>query len=172
MRTLKYATEKLLGVHLTADHPVLPFLVMMACSTVNRGRRGVDGRTPYERRYGKPWSGKMARFGEKVHWLPLGQRASRVDSGFRQGIFLGLAEGTGRYYIGLEGQVEIARAVKMMTQGDSVDIELFNAVRGTPWRLDPSQMPRAMGGSGRGACAASCSRGGSSTAASRRSWRT
>jgi len=62
VRTLKYATEKLLGVHLTADHPVLPFLVMMACSTVNRGRRGVDGRTPYERRYGKPWSGNMARF--------------------------------------------------------------------------------------------------------------
>ena len=56
-RTLKYALERLLNLEIGPNHWCLPFLVMYACATINRGRRGVDGRTPYELSYGRAYHG-------------------------------------------------------------------------------------------------------------------
>ena len=64
----------------------MPFLVMHGVACINRGRRDASGKTPYELRYGRPWNGKMAEFGELVMWLPEGKRASRLHSGYRRGI--------------------------------------------------------------------------------------
>ena len=85
----------------------------------------------------------MAEFGELVMWLPEGKRASRLDSGYRRGIFLGLVEGAAAYYVGVKDKVVKARAIKLLTGGERVDRELFHSFRGTPWCLDPEQQSAA-----------------------------
>jgi hypothetical protein len=52
IRVGKYAVENLLGVTLTPTHQCLPFLAESACVSLNRGRRGPEGRTAYELRRG------------------------------------------------------------------------------------------------------------------------
>ena len=111
-RTCKLATEQLLNVQIGPEHQCLPFLVGYACSTMNRGRRGGDGRTAYELRYGKPWKGRIAEFGECVMYLPAGKMArSSTESGYKPGVFYGLVEGRSHYLIGIEGKVIEARAI-------------------------------------------------------------
>ena len=80
-------------------------MVMHGVACLNRGRRDTSGKTPYELRYGRRWNGKMAEFGERVMWLPEGKRASRLDSGYRAGIFLGLVEGAAAYYVGVHEKI-------------------------------------------------------------------
>jgi len=100
VRTIKYATEKFLGVVIDHDHWSLPFICKYAGATMARGRRGPDGKTPYERRFGKKWRAAMVRFGEHVLWLPSGKRDSRLESGYRSGIYLGLDDVTGQHIVG------------------------------------------------------------------------
>jgi len=147
-RTIKHATEQLLNVQISPDHPCLPFLILYACSTVNRGRKGADGRTSYELRFGRPWNGKIAEFAEKVMWLPLGKSASTLDSGYKEGIFLGLVERNNHYFIGLDGKVVLARAFKLLSNDRRRDPDLFNRIRGKPWCLDPAQALPLAGSAG------------------------
>ena len=137
-RTVAAATEQLLQIKLMANVGLLPFLVLYACRTINTGRRGTDGKTAYELRYGKAWRGKWAIFGEKVMWLPVGPRASHLDTGYKEGVFLSVIEGSNNYYIGVPGKVERAKAIKLLDKGQNADKELFLSVRGLPWQLDPS----------------------------------
>ena len=46
------------------DHVVLAWLVLWAVASVNLGRKGVDGKTAYELRAGRPWKRPLAQFGE------------------------------------------------------------------------------------------------------------
>lgn len=52
-RSLAHGVFKLLGVRLDANHKALPWLVQWAAITICIGRRGLDGKTAWERRYGK-----------------------------------------------------------------------------------------------------------------------
>ena len=107
---------------------------------LRRYRRGVvDGKTAYMRRFGKPWNQKMAIFGEKIIYLPVGARPSRLQSDFKFGIFLSLIEGTSHFYVGIRWKIDRARTIKKLPYGDRVDVELFNSIRGTPWKLDPQE---------------------------------
>ena len=137
VRTIVAATQEMLKVTIGAQHACLPFLVMYAASSINRGRRGPDGKTAYELRFGKAWHGKWAQFGEKVMWLPTGKRTSRLDTGYRHGVFLGVIEGSNQYYIGVPGKVVVASALKLLDTGQRADREMFEAVRGLPWQMDP-----------------------------------
>ena len=138
VRTLKFALEQLLNVRIDSSHQCLPFLIMHAAATINRGRRGPDGRTAYELRFGKPWNGKIAEFGEKVMYLGPGSRKSRLDTGYQEGVFFGLNEDQVGYYIGVPGKVTRARAIKLLDESRRRDRELFLAVKGVPWQLDPA----------------------------------
>ena len=69
------------------DWELLAFLVPDACATVNRGRRGADGRTVYELRSGRPWRGRMANFLEVVQYILIHKRASGLAR-YERGISL------------------------------------------------------------------------------------
>ena len=105
--------------------------------SVNLGRRGPDGRTPYELRRGRAWHGRTADLGEIL--LGLGARASRLDSGYSEGVYLGVIPGTSHYFIGLAGRVVPGRAFKRLTETDRRDKLLFESVVGAPWCMGPMQ---------------------------------
>ena len=68
IRVLKSALEAKLGILISQDHAVLPWLVEYAGWLVNRAEVGHDGKTPYERSKGKVAKLHGMEFGEAVLW--------------------------------------------------------------------------------------------------------
>ena len=78
-RSLAHGLKRLLGQELESTHPVVTWLIQWAAMTINIGRRGIDGKTPWERRHGRPCRRSIAEFGERILWLPTGE-SIRVTS--------------------------------------------------------------------------------------------
>ena len=139
VRTLRHALEKKLGVRIDMSNAVLPWMVRHAAALINRGRPGVDGRTAYELRYGKPFRMQIPMLGERVLWLSAGKRASRLEDRYKPGIFLGLEDGTNEYLVGIDTGVSAARALRRQRAETQWDTTLFEALCGTPWRRKPQE---------------------------------
>ena len=67
-RALRHAVFLLVGVKMSTDAPAMTWLVGWAAMSINIGRRGVDGRTAWELRHGRPCKRLTAQFGEVVMW--------------------------------------------------------------------------------------------------------
>ena len=48
-RSLAHGLKRLIGQELESTHPVVTWLIQWAAMTINIGRRGIDGKTPWER---------------------------------------------------------------------------------------------------------------------------
>jgi hypothetical protein len=133
VRTLVHAVRELHGTSLKADHVALPWIVQYAAAIMNRARRGEDGRTAWELRKGRQYLKPLCPFGEKVLYLPAGKKRSTLDSGYREGFFFGIVEGTEEVYIGTENGVFRARSYRRMPEDMRSDSANFDKIRGTPW---------------------------------------
>ena len=136
-RVLKHAFEALHGVTINQDHPVLTWLVRHAGVVLAIGQRGKDGRTGHELRRGKPFRRKIPPFGEKVFYLPVGKRQSRLTDRWLPGLFLGLKEGSDELYVGTSAGVMRARSVKRMPEEQRADPEMVRGLKGVTWRPIP-----------------------------------
>ena len=138
VRTMRHFVEEGLRGSVPDTHDVLAWLVTHATMTINWYRPGVDGKTPYEKRFGKKFRRPMAVWGQKVLWMAPGKQESRIgaDSRWKEGIFLGIlgaGGGSQDYAIGTHDGVVPARAFKPVLGGDAWDRELLLAVKGLPW---------------------------------------
>jgi len=139
-------------VRIGRSHPVLPFLVKAAADLLNRAQRGLDGRTAYELRRGKPYRKALPPPGEKVLYLPAGKRVSRLEDRWKPGIYLGIIDNSDELIVGTKEGVFRARSVKRLTLDERKDPEFLNAIVGTPWKPVPTdaaaadgEIPPAMG---------------------------
>ena len=75
---------------------------------------GVDGKTAYERERGKKFKKELLEFGECVHYLPLkhGPKLSKLAAKWRDGVFLGVKEGSDEMYVGTDEGVFKARSLR------------------------------------------------------------
>ena len=81
--------------------------------TINIGRRGIDGKTPWERRHGRPCRRSIAEFGEKILWLPTGKHKSHLEERYLRGVFLGIALHSNDIIVGkANGSVGLARSFR------------------------------------------------------------
>ena len=120
IRVIKDALDDPYGHVIEAEHPSLPWLVNHAAYLLTRFQVGVDGRTAYERLRGKPFRRTMLPFGECVHWMPsgrakalrLGQKLNKLESKWRDGVFLGFKESSNEYFIGTPTGVFRAQSVR------------------------------------------------------------
>eukprot|EP00974_Lingulodinium_polyedra_P054744 5267985-Lingulodinium_polyedra.AAC.1 len=107
--------------------------------TINIGRRGLDGKTPWERRYGRSYKRSLAEFGEKVLYLPTGKRRANLEERYVPGIFLGVAMQSSDVIVGRpDGTVGLARSFRRLPDGQRADRALFEGLRGAPWKPDPA----------------------------------
>ena len=138
IRTVRYAAEKGIGRVIPDSHDCLAWLVAHAADTINWERIGVDGKAPWERRFGRRFRRVVAPWGQKVLWMPHGKLASRAgaESRWMEGVFLGMfnkAHGAADYAVGTPAGVEVARAIKLKPLDEAWDPELLLAVKGLPW---------------------------------------
>ena len=92
VRTLKLALETRIGVGISSDHDVAPWMIEYAATVINKGQVSADGKTSYERLKGKPAPLCGLDFGERVLWkstVQAKERRDEMDSDRRHGVFLG-----------------------------------------------------------------------------------
>ena len=117
---------------------MVTWLIQWAAMTINIGRRGIDGKTTWERRHGRPCRRSIAECGEKILWLPTGKHKSHLEERYLPGVFLGIALHRNDILVGkANGSVGLARSFRRLPESQRVDVMLLRGVRGVPWCPDP-----------------------------------
>ena len=62
------ALERRIGAKFPSNHPVLTWLVEHVGDVISKYMVGVDGKTGYERLFGRPVREEALEFGETLHW--------------------------------------------------------------------------------------------------------
>ena len=118
IRTHLLQLESRLGVEFPVGHPVFAWLAEACGDMATKYLKGHDGKTGFERLYGKTVREEMLSFGELVHW----KRAkapdvhTSVEARWEEGVWLGRRWGSITHLIGFGDTVEEARAVMRKPQ--------------------------------------------------------
>ena len=136
LRVHLLALERKLGHRVPSKHPLLAWLVEHVADVATKYLRGADGRTAYERLFGKQVHEEGLEFGEQVLWR---KRASKdmnvlLEARWEEGLWLGRSWGTPHHRIGDSDSVWEARAVQRRPETQRWRPDLLGAVRATPWR--------------------------------------
>ena len=121
---------------------VIQWAVRWAAAMLNRFKAGVDGMTADQRIRGRRCSMPIAVFGERVLYKELADgKADRgkIDSDWKDGIWLGIRGRTGEHIIGTPEGVVKAWSVRRRPDEEKWDISVVNAVKGTPARPKPGR---------------------------------
>ena len=139
IRVLKDAFETRIRNRITADHPVLSWLVEFAAVLVNRYEVGHDGKTPYERLRGKQSRLLGLEFGELLHFRrhrAAGKQA-KLDESWADGVFLGYRTLSGETIVGTSKGVMRTRTVRRKPAEERWSVENLRLVTGVPWQPAP-----------------------------------
>ena len=136
VRTLKIDLEKNMKKAVDNKSVALAWLVEHSCVVYNRCTVCSDGRTPWQRAYGKAASLPLVPFGEKVLYKKLkatGDKKNSLEPRFSYGIYLGSRPKSGEHYIGIEEGVIRCRDVRRLAEDKRYDVEMLEKIKGTPW---------------------------------------
>jgi len=102
-RTIKLDFESHIGAKIPSTHDIVPWLIEYAAVLLNCGQVGADGKTAYERLKGKPANLPGLQFGERIQWrtnVPSKDRKHKMDSAWKEGVYLGQRTVSGEYLVG------------------------------------------------------------------------
>ena len=139
IRVLKDVFETRNRNKITADHPVLSWLVEFAAVLVNRYEVGHDGKTPCERLRGKQSRLLGLEFGELSHFRrhrAAGKQA-KLDVSWEDGVFLGYRTLSGETIVGTLNGVMRTRTVRRELAEERWSAENLRLVTGVPWQPAP-----------------------------------
>ena len=130
------ALEKKLGHHVPCKHPLVTWLVEHVADIATKYLRGSDGRTAYERLFGKQIHEEGLEFGERVLWRTRQGQDMNVlaEARWQEGLWLGRCWGKPHHRIGNSDSVWEARAVQRCPLPERWRVDLLESVRATPWR--------------------------------------
>ena len=117
------------------------WMVRWAAMMVSRFLVGKDGLTAYERRRGRKCRIPVVAFGKKVWYKeirPGKERANKLESEWREGLWLGHSRRSNEAVIGTRAGVVRAYAVKRMDE-ESRWAKYLQEMKGTPQQPDPSR---------------------------------
>ncbi len=135
VRTLKIHVEVNAKMDINNDSVFLAWLVEHACTRYNRCTVGGDGKTPWQRAYGKSPALPLIPIGEKVLFKKLqstGAHKNSLAPKFTYGVYVGSRPRSGEHYIAAAGSVVRSRNVRRLSQDQRWDKEEIQKIRGTP----------------------------------------
>ena len=129
------ALEKKIDAHIPIEHPIISWLVEFIGDVVTKYFVGVDGKTSYERLFGKTCREEHLEFGEVVLWRkPRGPDYNVVaDARWESGVWVGRRWGTPHHLVSFGNRVLECRAIQRVPKPDRWKRELVDAVRATRW---------------------------------------
>ena len=136
MRVLLLALEARASGRIPCSHAVFAWLVEHASDVLTKYLVGKDGKTAYERLYGKPVHEEALAFGEQLWWRPPRTAGYNVlmEPRWRPGVWLGRQWGSPTHivYSAEDEQVHYVRAVQRRPVTDRWSLEAIQAVKAVP----------------------------------------
>jgi hypothetical protein len=134
------ALERRIGGRFPSGHPVLTWLVEHVSDIVSKYMVGLDGKTGYERLFGRPVREEALEFGELLHWRHRPARDMNVvlDARWSTGVWLGRRWGGIVHQVYANGKVHEIRGVQRQPRDLRWCKASLEAVAATPWNREPS----------------------------------
>ena len=128
--------ERKLQVRIPAGRPMIAWVAESAGDLVTKHLRGQDGRTGYERLFGKAPREEGLELGEMVLRRRPKQAGMNVllEARWEQGIRLGRRWGGVAHLVGAGKEVFETRAVQRRPEEERWDVAAVQGPRATPWR--------------------------------------
>ena len=133
MRALILDLQRRFGIEVGPTSPLLPWAARHAAWLYNRYHRR-DGVTAYERLHLTRYSKPLLIFGECCICRRPGAQLNKLEIHWLHGIWLGRDSKTDEHFIGTEGGIVRARAVRRMIESQQWIKERVLAMEWTPWR--------------------------------------
>jgi hypothetical protein len=134
------ALERKIGAKFPANHPVLAWLVEHIGDVISKYMVGVDGKTGYERLFGRPVREEGLEFGETLHWRhrPAKDMNVVLDTRWSGGVWLGRKWGGIIHQVFANGTVHEIRGVQRQPREIRWRKEALEAISVTPWAREPA----------------------------------
>ena len=142
MRVLKEQVEDKAKMKIDSQDAITLWMVRWAAMMVSRYLVGKDGRTAYERRRGRACRIPVALLGEKVWYKQIRdqkERKDKLESEWKEGIWLGHSRNTNETIIGTKEGVIRAYAIKRQDPDQRWSEQWIREMTGTPQRPDPKR---------------------------------
>ena len=134
VRVLKLALEARIGMDIDAESKIVTFMAEYASYLMNRLEVGKDGKTAYERTKGKAATVLGIEFGEKLVWRKkAGQKMNKINSKWDYGIFVGVRQKSGEFWVANESGIHKARSVRRIAVQDRWTQDSVKWVKYVPW---------------------------------------
>ena len=119
-------------------HPLLVWLPRHAAFLLTRYRVGTDGKTAFERTYGRKWRIPLVRFGESILYRPRANREGKRND-LAPRVSIGMYVGTGNrnsdVFVMTERGIMKGNSIHRRPPDDQFKHDQFDSLRGLPWRL-------------------------------------
>jgi hypothetical protein len=140
LRVHLLALERRIGGRFPSTHPVLTWLVEYVGDVITKYMQGIDGKTGFERLYGRPVREEALEFGESLHWRHRPSKDMNVvlDARWSCGVWLGRKWGGVIHQVYANGKVHEIRGVQRQPRDLRWRKEALEAVNATPWDRAPA----------------------------------
>ncbi len=134
------ALERRIGAKFPSGHPVLTWLVEHVSDIVSKYMVGLDGKTAYERLFGRPVREEGLEFGETLHWRHRSTQDMNVvlDARWSSGVWLGRRWGGVVHQVFANGKVHEIRGIQRQPRDARWRKEALEAITATPWDREPA----------------------------------
>ena len=140
MRTFVVQLEEKTGMKVKPDSPILPWALRHAAWVHNRyNKQKETGLTPYEKVHLTKYQRPLLMFGEHCICRRPGAQLNKLDIHWLRGIWLGRDAKTDEHFIGTEGAIVRARAVRRVVEPEQWQKERVEAMIWTPWHTSAVQ---------------------------------
>ena len=156
VRTLRLQLRDRLGIEITSNDCIFPWIVKHSQFLLNRYMTHEDGQTSYFRRWKKDYQTGLREFGESVLFRMPGKLRDKVDTAWYEGIWLGKDTEADESLVFGNGNMHKVRTVRRVVPSKQWNKTLHEALNVTPW--DPKGkdttditfvLPPSLGVSGR-----------------------
>ena len=142
LRVLLLAFEAKIGGRVPSDHPLMAWLVSHSSDVLSKHIVGKDGKTPYERLWGKPTREEGLEFGESLLYRLPRTEATNVllESRWKPGVWLGRRWGSNvhQVYDFNDEKVHEVRAIQRRPLEERWSREAVERVNVYPHLLQPA----------------------------------
>ncbi len=140
LRVHLMALETKIDARFPSDHPVLTWLVEHVTDVISKHMVGVDGKTGYERLFGRPSREEGLEFGELLHWRHRATQDMNVvlDARWSSGVWLGRSWGGIVHNVFANGKVHAIRGVQRQPREARWRKEALEEITATPWNRAPA----------------------------------
>ena len=132
-RTLRLQLQDRLGMEITSNNCIFPWIIKHSQFLLNRYMTHEDGQTSYFRRWKKDYQTGLCEFGETVLFRMPGKLKDKADTAWHEGIWLGKDTEADESLVFGNGTMHKVRTVRRVVPSKQWNKKLHQALNVTPW---------------------------------------